>query len=259
MRFFDNLSKGFTVFFKAIPFTFKHFGWLLLFPFLLFLLLFFLSYFLGNTLYHYVSDYIYASIGFSQHTGWFMQILGFLLKSVLFIFFKIIFFFLFYFLSGYIILILLSPLLSYISEKTEKILKQREYPFSWSVWMRQWWRSLKLSLRNMFLLIVLILLVLFITFIPLIGWLVSPFAVILIFLLNAYFFGFSFMDYSFERKNLSISQSIKMVRKNKGLTVALGSFFLISYLIPYLGYFLAPFLAIFVTVAASMAVEEIKN
>ncbi len=257
MHFFDDVAKGVSTFFKAVPFTFKHFGLFLLIPFFLFLLLFLITYFLGDTIYGYVSTYVFSAIGMSSATSVLGKIASLVLKGLLFLLFKIIFFLLFYFFSGYIILMVMSPLLSYLSEKTEKIIKQHEYPFIWSVWFKQVKRSLFISLRNLCIQLAWTLLMLILGIIPFLGWIISPVAAIFIFLINAYFFGFSFMDYSLERKNYSVSQSVKIIQKNKGTSIALGSIFFVSYMIPYLGYFLAPFISIFVTVAATMSMEEV--
>ncbi|NSW44427.1 MAG: EI24 domain-containing protein [Bacteroidales bacterium] len=257
MSLFDGISKSIDSFFKAIPFTFKHFGVFLFVPLLLFILLFIITVLIGDSTYHYISNHFLSQLQNNSDSGWFYNLLSYLLRGILFILFKLLFFFIFFFLSGYIILIILSPLLSYISEKTEKITNNKTYPFSVSIWMQQVGRSLLLSIRNMGIQLLLTILVLILSFIPIIGWILSPFAAIIIFFINAYFFGFSFLDYSFERKGLSIAQSIAIIRKNKGLALGLGMLFYLAYIIPVLGNFLAPFVAIFLVVAATFSVENI--
>ncbi|GAB4456990.1 MAG: hypothetical protein Fur0028_11610 [Bacteroidales bacterium] len=257
MGFFEGLSESFSSFFKSIPFTFRHFSFSFVVPVLLFILLFILVSYLGNSVYDIVSNKFFAYIGIQHDSGWFFSFISFLLRGLLFVLFKLIFFFIFFFFSGYVILIILSPLLSYLSEKTEKIEKNKDYPFLFNVWIKQIGRSILLSLRNMFIQLALTLLVLLLSFFPIIGWLISPFAAMIIFIFNAYFFGFSFLDYSFERKGLTISQSVSIVRKNKGLSVGFGTLFYVFYIIPFIGNFLAPFLAIFLVVAATMSAEKI--
>lgn len=257
MVFFEGISESFSSFFKSIPFTFRHFNIFFLVPVLLFIALFVLFSFLGDSIYGIISDKLYSYISVQQDSGWFFSIISFLLRGVLFVLFKLIFFFVFFFFSGYVILIILSPILSYLSEKTEKIVKGKDYPFSFNIWFKQIARSILLSIRNMFIQLALTLIVLILSFFPIIGWLISPFAALFIFIFNAYFFGFSFLDYSFERKGLNISQSVSLVRKNKGLAVGFGMLFYVVYLIPFLGNFLAPFMAIFIVVAAGMSAEKI--
>lgn len=257
MFFFEGISESFSSFFKSIPFTFRHFSIFFLVPVLLFFALFLIFGFLGDSIYDIVSDKLYTYIGVRHDSGWFFSIISFLLRGLLFILFKLIFFFVFFFFSGYVILIILSPVLSFLSEKTEKIVKGKDYPFSFNIWFKQIVRSILLSFRNMFIQLALTLIVLILSFFPIIGWLISPFAALFILVVNAYFFGFSFLDYSFERKGLNIPQSVSVVRKNKGLAVGFGMLFYIVYLIPILDNFLAPFMAIFVVVAASMSAEKI--
>lgn len=256
MSFTEGLVESINAFFKSISFTFKHFKFFFVFPIILFLILFYVIYVLGNSVYHYVINELYSYFG-TQHSDWFYSVLSFLLKGILFVLFKILFFLVFYFFSGYLILIILSPILSYLSERTEKILNSKEYSFKLDIWIRQIVRSLLMSLRNMGLQLLLILMVFILSFFPIIGWLISPLSVILILVINSYFLGFSFMDYSFERKGLSISQSISVVRKNKGLAIGLGFIFYLSYLVPIIGNFIAPFMAIFIVVAATFSVEKI--
>lgn len=257
MGFFEGISESFSAFFKSIPFTFKHFSIFLFVPILLFIAFFLLFSFLGNSVYDIVSSKIFSYIGINNDSGWLFSLISFLLRGILFVLFKLIFFFVFFFFSGYIILILLSPLLSYLSEKTEKIEKQKDYPFIINIWLKQIGRSILLTIRNMFIQFSLTLIVLLFSFIPIIGWLISPFAAMFIFIFNAYFFGFSFLDYSFERKGLSIKQSVAIVRKNKGLAVGFGMLFYLIYIIPFIGNLLAPFMALFVVVGATMSAEKI--
>lgn len=257
MVFFEGISESFSSFFKSIPFTFRHFSIFFLVPVLLFIVLLVLFSFLGDSIYDIVSDKLYTYIAVQHDSGWFFSIISFLLRGLLFVLFKLIFFFVFFFFSGYVILIILSPVLSYLSEKTEKIVKGKDYPFLFNIWFKQIVRSILLSLRNMFIQLALTLIILILSFFPIIGWFISPFAALFIFVLNAYFFGFSFLDYSFERKGLNISQSVSLVRKNKGLAVGFGVLFYIVYLIPILGNFLASFMAIFLVVAAGMSAEKI--
>ncbi|MGQ9846327.1 MAG: EI24 domain-containing protein [Bacteroidales bacterium] len=257
MGFFEGISESLYSFLKSIPFTFRHFSIFFIVPVLLFIALFLLFNFLGNSVYDIVSNKLYTYIGVQHDSSWFFSIISILLRGLLFVLFKLIFFFVFFFFSGYVILIILSPVLSYLSEKTEKIVKNKDYPFSFKIWFKQIGRSILLSVRNLFIQLILTFIVLILSFIPIIGWMVSPFAAPFICIFNAYYLGFSFLDYSFERKGLNISQSVSLVRKNKGLAVGFGMLFYLVYLIPIVGNFLAPFMAIFVVVAATLSAEKI--
>ncbi len=258
MSFLEAFSESIILFLKSIPFTFRHFKWFLLIPFAFFVLLLYLMFLLESSIYYYFSNLLFASLDLQNTSHWFFKTITFLLQGILFLLFKVLFFFIFYFFSATIVLILLSPALSYVSEKTEKIITGKSYPFNAKVWIRQIVRSLKLSLRNMFLQTFWVISIIIISFIPIIGWIISPFSILLIIIINAYFFGFSFLDYSFERKELTIHQSIMIVRKNKGLTIGFGLIYYLVFLIPFIGSFLAPFMTFFLVVAATMSVEKMK-
>ena len=75
--------------------------------------------------------------------------------------------------------------------------------------------------------------------------------------LSSYFYGFAFMDYSNERKKLSIKESILFIRKNKGFASGVGSLFSLCFFIPVIGGVMASFLAIICVVNATIGVEEI--
>lgn len=123
--------------------------------------------------------------------------------------------------AKFIVVILLSPLLAYLSERCEKILTGNSYSFELEQFWRDIKRAIRLALRNMFRQYLII--------IPLyiIAWLfwdnvtTSPIMWI-IFLISSYFYGFSFIDYINERRKLDFHKSIVFVRSHKGLALAIG-------------------------------------
>ena len=144
----------------------------------------------------------------------------------------------------------MSPILAYLSEKTEKIVLGTNYPFSWLQLFKDIWRGVILATRNFFIEISSIILLFLVSFIPIIGLISSP----LLFIVSAYFYGASFLDYTCERRGLKIKDSIRFIRKNKGLAIANGSLFAFALLVPIIGVSLSGFLAIISTVAATLAV-----
>jgi len=86
-------------------------------------------------------------------------------------------------LTRYVMLTALSPLLSIVSEKVEKILTGNTYKFNLKQLIKDVKRALLIATRN------------------------------------------SFLDYVMERRRLTIKESIKFVRKHKGVAIALGSLF----------------------------------
>jgi CysZ protein len=144
---------------------------------------------------------------------------------------------LFYFsLFKYIFLIIGSPVFSYLSEKTGAIMENKEFPFSFNQLSKDIARSVKLALRNSLWQTVYILSILILSFIPFIGWFTPFFAI----LIEAYYLGFSMLDYSCERNKLSASQSIAFISDHKGLAIGNGIVFYLLHLLVGVGWILAP-------------------
>ena len=70
------------------------------------------------------------------------------------------------------------------------------------------------------------------------------------------FYGFSFIDYTNERRRLSVKQSVAFIRQNKGVAVTNGAVFSLLLMIPFCGYSLAGFGAIISVVAATLAIHQ---
>ncbi|MCB0429198.1 MAG: EI24 domain-containing protein [Flavobacteriales bacterium] len=152
----------------------------------------------------------------------------------------------------YMVLILLSPLLALLSEKCDEILTERSYPFSMSRLMSDAWRGALLAIRNL-LVEALITLALYLGgMIPFVG-MAAP---VLLLLTEAYFYGFSMIDYSLERKRLNRKESIDYVRRYRPLAIANGLGFHALYLIPVVGWMIAPTYSV---VAATLAIHQIPN
>ncbi len=185
---------------------------------------------------------------------WLAFMKGFL-HVVIAIVFKIFFIVIFAAIGGYIVIIMLSPVFSFLSEKTEKILTGKEYPFSADQLMRDIVRGVLIACRNMFIEFMWMILCFLFSFIPFIGFL-SPF---ILYFVSSYFYGFSFMDYTIERRRLSITESTRFMRKNKGLPMGIGSVYALFLLIPYCGVSLAGFAAIVSVVAGTISVHELEQ
>lgn len=121
----------------------------------------------------------------------------------------------------YIMLILIAPILAYVSERTEELATGRSYPFSISQLIKDTGRGMGIAVRNGITEIFLTVLLLALGFIPVIGW-VTP---LLLFVVQSYFFGFSMMDYYFERQKLSGAESRSFIFKHKWVAVGNGAYF----------------------------------
>ena len=160
---------------------------------------------------------------------------------------------LFYFsLFKYLFLIIGSPLFAYLSEKTESIIEEKDFPFSFKQLMKDIARGVKIALRNMLWQTVYVVTILILSFIPVIGWiapLVSLFT-------ECYYLGFSMLDYSSERNKMSTTQSIEFIGRHKGLAIGNGMVFYIMHLVPVVGWIFAPSYAV---IAATLSLFHAKK
>jgi CysZ protein len=166
---------------------------------------------------------------------------------------KVFFFYIFSLLGGYLTIIFLSPVFTYLSEKTASIQRGKIYNFNFTQFVNDIFRAILISVRNIFIQLIMVFALFLIGFIPVIGWGISIFGNLLI---VSYFYGFSFLDFTNERHQLSIKESVKIVRRKKGLAIGLGLVFYLCFFIPLLGGFISSFLAIISVVAATISLEE---
>ncbi|OFX59483.1 MAG: hypothetical protein A2046_00685 [Bacteroidetes bacterium GWA2_30_7] len=258
MSFSKDISLGFSSYSKAFNILFRHnLWWTLFIPLILYLILLFT----GFELKDYIADYLKTNIIEStnlENADFFLS--SYIKGTVSWIIgfsFTIIFFFVFSFFGGYLIIILMSPLLAYLSEKTEEIVTGKEYPFDIMQFTRDIFRGILLALRNMLIQTGIFLAIIVICLVPVLGWIVSIISSIFLFFISAYFYGFSFMDYSNERQRLNISKSVEIIRKYKWVAITNGGIFGLSLIIPFCGATIAPFFAIFSVIAASIAMTKI--
>ncbi|CAN5486971.1 sulfate transporter CysZ [soil metagenome] len=159
---------------------------------------------------------------------------------------------LFYFsLFKYLFLIVGSPLFAYLSEKTEAIMEDRDFPFSFQQLLSDIARGIKLAFRNALWQTVYTLSILILSFIPLIGWFTPLIALIV----ECYYLGFAMLDYSSERNKLSASQSIDFIGRHKGLAIGNGIVFFLMHSVIIVGWILAPSYAV---IAATISFYKTK-
>ena len=151
----------------------------------------------------------------------------------------------------YLLLIIVSPIMSYMSESIERQMND-DYeapPFSISSLFSDLLRSIKINLRNLTKEILITLVLLIVGFFPGAAMVTTP----LIFLVQAYYAGFGILDYWMER-HYSVGDSVDYVRSNRLDTVGLVAVYLGLLLIPFLGAVLAPVLG--ATAATIYGVEN---
>ena len=160
---------------------------------------------------------------------------------------------LFYFsLFKFLFLIIGSPLFAYLSEKTEAIMEEKDFPFSVAQLLKDMARGIKLALRNAVWQTVYTISILIVSFIPFFGWFTPLFAL----LIECYYLGFSMLDYSCERNKLSASQSIVFIGKHKGLAIGNGMVFYLMHTVLIVGWILAPSYAV---IAATISIYKTRE
>jgi CysZ protein len=156
-------------------------------------------------------------------------------------------------ISKYVVLILLSPLFSLLSEKVEELELNQIYPFNIIQFLKDILRGSLLAIRNLFIELFLI------GVFTIVGFFSGPFAVLvvpLLWLVSAYFYGFSMIDYTCERKKMSIKESIQYIRKHRMFAIGIGSMYLLVELIPVVGMIIAPINGV---VGATTGILEIEK
>lgn len=222
MNFFKHFALGIRSYWKAIGFIKTHkLYWYLPIPALLMLLIYYVG-----------SRFAAWQAGWSDEQGCLEctnmnETIWFLLKMLLSISIGLI---LMKF-AKYIVVVVLSPLLSIISQIVEKKLTTNKYPFSLQQTLHDVKRGLRIAMRNVMWEYVFFLIILIVSAF---GWdevHKSPFFY-LTFAIGFFYYGFSFIDYINERRRLDIDQSIHFIRNHRGLAIAIGSIYSIFILVP---------------------------
>lgn len=176
----------------------------------------------------------------SEWLSFFFLMTGMMLRLILVLFYFSLF--------KSLILIIGSPVFSYLSEKTEAIMDEKEHSFNWSEIRKDAYRGIKLALRNAGWQSVYLVALILLSLVPLIGW-ITP---IIALLMECYYFGFAMLDYSFARNDFTPAQSISFTGRHRGLAIGNG---LLFYLV-HAAIFLAPAYAV---IAATLSVHKVKS
>ena len=154
------------------------------------------------------------------------------------------------FIVKYLVLIVLSPMLSYLSEKTEEIaFGGADGKMNLKEMLKDVVRAIRLNSRNLIRELV-------ITFVLYIIPGVNVAAPVLVFFVQSYYGGFGLMDFTLERKRLNVSESIQFVRKRRGLALGLGTGYMLWSFVPIIGWFIGP---TYGTIAATIVSIEAQK
>jgi CysZ protein len=153
---------------------------------------------------------------------------------------KLALWFLFGLVGKYLVLIVLSPLLAYASERTEEIITGHAFPFRLGLFLKEIGRGILMALRNGSLELLITLAVWACTF-----FLASlaPLAVVVLWFVSSWFYGFSMFDYVFERQRMGVRASAKAAREWRGVVLANGMLFNLLMNPPLLHWLFGPVLS----------------
>lgn len=222
MKFFSHVSLGLKSYVKAIRFIHEHkLYWYFPIPAVLMLII----YFIGNEIASWQSTWDpqkgCLDCATMNDTIWFLLklLISITLGLIMMKFAK------------YIVVIVLSPLLSVLSQVVEKRLTGNKYPFSLKQTISDVKRGVRIALRNVMWEYVFFLVILVVTFF---GWDSPERSPIfyLTYVIGFFYYGFSFIDYVNERRRLGIDQSINFMRNHRGLAIAIGGIYSILILVP---------------------------
>lgn len=205
--------------------------WLYFLPLLIMFITLFTGFALTNDLHSVLMSYLKDFFEQSSPDNGILSFLFSVSSVITWFIIKISLFLIFGILSGYITLIVLSPVYAWISEKAEEKLLNKTYPFRLNKFIKDVLRAVLIAIRNGFIQILWTILLFVLSFVPVLNIITAP----TLFVITAYFYGFSFLDYCHERRGLSMKESIIRVRKLKFASMTLGSIFLFLYMIPWIG------------------------
>ncbi|MDR2415026.1 MAG: EI24 domain-containing protein [Odoribacteraceae bacterium] len=253
MGFFKGIGVGIGAYGRAFSLLFsRQLWWFMLFPVAVTILLFAL----GGLFVEEWGDNLASGLE-TRVTGWTMErawlgwagtVAGVLARWLL----RVIYYFSFLFWGGYLVMAVMSPVYSWLSERVEARLSGRRYPFRWRRFLWEAGRGALLAFGSMLLQTLVLILLFVCSFIPLAG-LLTPLAG---FLASSYFYGFAFMDYAVERKRFTVSEGIGFIHRHVGVAVGVGGVFVLSLLLPLWSLFTCSFMSLLAVIAASVAIEQ---
>lgn len=148
----------------------------------------------------------------------------------------------------YFFLVIGSPIFAFLSEKTESILLQKDFPFILSKFLKDVWRGIRIAFRNLFWQTLFTIAIILLSLVPVAGW-IAP---LLSLGIECYYLGFSMLDYTSERRGYAVGESIEFINKHKGLALGNGVVFYLLLILPLIGWVIAPGYAV---VAATLSLQ----
>lgn len=248
---YNDIKLGISSYFEALGFILRHKLWyFFLFPVLLSVLALVVLLMVKSQAIDATNTWLMDITGFDHEKddleGWFATAIRVIVGVLIWV----VTTYIFWTMNKYIVLIILSPVLSILSEKTESILTGKSYPFDTGQFLSDILRGTGIAIRN---LIIELLILGVVTIIGVFFPLISPVLLVLMFVVSAYFYGYSMLDYNNERHRLTIKEGTRLIRRNRFLAVSNGAFFDLFMRIPVLGITFAPILG---CVGATLALHR---
>lgn len=215
LRFFKDFIFGLKMTVHAVRFIVKHkFYWFMLIPAVLMLLI----YYLGSL----IMEHQFTTQAENMND---------IIWYLLFLLVEISIAVLLMKFSKYLVITILSPLISEISMRTEKILVGRTYPFSWRQLYHDIRRAYRIIIRNLMWEYAFFIIIFLVSYV---GWKNPTTAPVfyLTFVIGFFYYGFGFLDYILERLRKDIDESIIFVRQHRGLATAIGAVYSVLILMP---------------------------
>ncbi len=259
MGFWRQIGVGFNGYFKALNLLFtKGFIKYMIFPLLLNIIIFWVGISIIKDLADLASDAFVNWLNIGKGDFWGAAALLKFSQGLVAVLVYVMFLFVFVYFGGYLIIIILSPVFSIISERAEHVLTNRahDYPFNLSQLLSDIVRGIGIALRNVtyetLIMIAVFIVGIILSFLSWVG-------IIFMFFISSYFYGFSYMDYSNERYRKNIKESVRFIRKYKWVAIVNGSLFALVLFIPYIGTLLSAFISIISVIAATASMVELRK
>jgi CysZ protein len=167
------------------------------------------------------ADYVYYELNIDGANFGKLEILKSLLKFSIAFAFKILGLLLYVIAFRNIVLVLMAPVLTVVSERVAEIISGEVIEFSSVQFLKDVARGLVVALKNSVKEIFYTVIIFFLSFVPIIGFTGS----LLLFAMQSYFYGFSMIDYTLEQKKLTVKQSENFIWNNKWLAITIGAIF----------------------------------
>lgn len=215
MQFFKDYYRGLQSYWKALLFVIQHkMYWYAVIPAILMLGI----YQCGNWIMHH---------SFVTDTSTMNGIVWYMIKLLI----EISVALLFIEFSKYLVVTLLSPLLSLLSSRTEYLLTGNVYPYNFKQLVWEIKRGIRIVVRNMVWQYLYFVLLFVVCSFFWDNFTDSP-LFYTTYIVGFYYYGFTFLDYINERRKLSVEESIIMMRKYRGMTMGIGTIYSLMILVP---------------------------